>query len=95
MTFEGTYDPALQLLVPMEDGQFRVLTGLRQADGSVLAVVRGVVTDPSAPAPPSGLVATGRRAATYRRTCARSGFADAARLPPSACRPWRNSGPGR
>ena len=43
MTFEGTYDPALQLLVPMEDGQFRVLTGLRQADGSVLAVVRGVV----------------------------------------------------
>jgi surfeit locus 1 family protein len=56
VTFEGTYDPALQLLVPMEGGQFRVLTGLRQADGSVLVVVRGVVSDPNAPSPPSGLV---------------------------------------
>jgi surfeit locus 1 family protein len=56
VAFEGTYDPALQLLVPMGDGQFRVLTGLRQADGSVLPVVRGVVTDTNAPAPPTGLV---------------------------------------
>ena len=56
VTFDGTYDPALQLLVPMEGGQFRVLTGLRQADGSVLAVVRGVVADASAPSPPSGVV---------------------------------------
>jgi cytochrome oxidase assembly protein ShyY1 len=56
VTFQGTYDPALQLLVPMEGGQFRVLTGLRQGDGSVLAVVRGVVFEPNAPAPPSGPV---------------------------------------
>ena len=58
VSFEGSYDPALQLLVPAEDGtrQFRVLTGLRQADGSVVAVVRGVVPDPTAPPPPSGQV---------------------------------------
>jgi surfeit locus 1 family protein len=56
VAFEGTYDPSLQLLIPTADGQFRVLTGLRQADGSVLAVVRGVVADPAAPAPPNGLV---------------------------------------
>jgi surfeit locus 1 family protein len=56
VAFEGTYDPALQLLVPTADGQFRVLTGLRQPDGSVLPVVRGVVSDPNAPAPPNGVV---------------------------------------
>jgi surfeit locus 1 family protein len=57
VAFTGTYDPALQVLVPMEDpGQFRVLSGLRQADGSVVAVVRGIVSEPSAPAPPSGPV---------------------------------------
>ena len=56
MSVEGTYDPALQLLVPLEGGQFRVLTGLRQADGSVVAVVRGIDSGPSAPAPPSGPV---------------------------------------
>lgn len=58
VAFEGSYDPALQLLVPGEDGtgQFRVLSGLRQADGSVLAVVRGVVSEPPAPPPPSGTV---------------------------------------
>jgi surfeit locus 1 family protein len=52
---EGTYDPALQLLVPAGDGsgQFRVLSGLRQADGSVVAVVRGIVSEPPAPPPPS------------------------------------------
>jgi surfeit locus 1 family protein len=59
VTFQGTYDPALQLLVPMEGGQFRVLTGLRQGDGSVLAVVRGVVFEPNGPAPPSGPVQQG------------------------------------
>jgi surfeit locus 1 family protein len=55
VAFEGTYDPALQLLVPAEDGsgQFRVLSGLRQADGSVVAVVRGIVSEPKAPPPPS------------------------------------------
>ena len=58
VSFEGTYDPALQLLVPAEDGaqQFRVLSGLRQADGSVVAVVRGVVSEPTAPPPPVGPV---------------------------------------
>ena len=58
VVFEGTYDPALQLLVPEEDGtsQFRVLSGLRQADGSVVAVVRGVVSEPTAPRPPTGPV---------------------------------------
>jgi surfeit locus 1 family protein len=58
VAFEGSYDPALQVLVPGDDGagQFRVLTALRQADGSVVAVVRGVVTEPNAPPPPTGLV---------------------------------------
>jgi surfeit locus 1 family protein len=58
VAFEGTYDPAMQLLVPGEDGtgQFRVLSGLRQADGSVLAVVRGIVREPNAPSPPTGPV---------------------------------------
>jgi cytochrome oxidase assembly protein ShyY1 len=58
VTIEGSYDPALQLLVPAENGteQFRVVTGLRQADGSVVAVVRGVISRPPAPAPPSGQV---------------------------------------
>jgi surfeit locus 1 family protein len=58
VSFEGTYDPALQLLVPAEDGtgRLRILSGLRQADGSVVAVVRGVVSTPTAPAPPLGPV---------------------------------------
>lgn len=56
--FDGTYDPNLQLLVPAENGtgQFRVLSGLRQADGSLVAVVRGVASRPTAPPPPSGPV---------------------------------------
>jgi surfeit locus 1 family protein len=57
VSLEGSYDPALQLLIPAENGrQFRVLTGLRLADGSVVAVVRGVVSAPTAPPPPSGQV---------------------------------------
>jgi surfeit locus 1 family protein len=56
VTVHGSYDPALQLLVPTDDGRFRVLTGLQQADGSVVAVVRGITADPNAPAPPSGPV---------------------------------------
>ena len=58
VAFDGRYDQDLQLLVPSEDasGQFRVLTGLRQADGSVVAVVRGVVSTPNAPPPPTDLV---------------------------------------
>lgn len=56
--FDGTYDPSLQVLVPLPDspGQFRVLTGARQSDGSVVPVVRGVVNTPVAPAPPTGVV---------------------------------------
>jgi surfeit locus 1 family protein len=59
VTLEGSYDPALQLLVPVEDktDQFRVLSGLRQSDGSLVAVVRGVVFETAtAPPPPSGPV---------------------------------------
>ena len=58
VVFDGTYDPDLQLLVPAENGtgQFRVLSGLRQADGSLVAVVRGVASGPTAPPPPSGPV---------------------------------------
>ena len=59
VTVEGSYDPALQLLVPVEDrtDQFRVLSGLRQPDGSLVAVVRGVVFETAtAPTPPSSPV---------------------------------------
>jgi surfeit locus 1 family protein len=55
VTFSGTYDPGLQVLVP-GDGGFRVLTGLRQDDGSVVAVVRGTEPTPEQPAPPTGEV---------------------------------------
>lgn len=53
----GRYDPDLQqgLAVGGQPGRFRVLTGLRQADGSVVAVVRGV-SGPALPLPPAGLV---------------------------------------
>lgn len=61
----GRYDPTLQVLVPAEStgpadtlGQLRVVTGLRQADGSTVAVVRGLVPEGSTapPAPPTGEV---------------------------------------
>jgi cytochrome oxidase assembly protein ShyY1 len=58
--FSGVYDPTLQVLVPLagSTGQFRVVTGLRQPDGSTVAVVRGLspasTTEP--PRPPSGEV---------------------------------------
>ncbi|HYI52952.1 MAG TPA: SURF1 family protein [Microlunatus sp.] len=59
----GTYDPALQVLVPVDGsrsaaGPLRVVTGLRQSDGSTVAVVRGVVPagTHAAPAPPEGAV---------------------------------------
>ncbi len=57
VTFSGTYDPALQQTVPLEDspGGSRVLTGIRLDDGRLLVVVRGV-TDGTAPTPPSGRV---------------------------------------
>jgi surfeit locus 1 family protein len=53
VSFSGRYDRALQLLVPMESGSgYRVLTGLRQDDGSVVPVVRGMVSVDEAPPPP-------------------------------------------
>ena len=62
----GVYDPKLQALVPLapspvagrSDSRLRVLTGLRQVDGSTVAVVRGLVpaTTTEAPVPPSGEV---------------------------------------
>ena len=55
VTFSGTYDPRLQVLVPT-DGGYRVLTGLTQADGSVVAVVRGSEPTAASPAPPTGPV---------------------------------------
>ena len=63
--FSGTYDPARQVLVPLKDsgtagasGPLRVVTGLRQTDGSTVAVVRGFVpaSTTTAPAPPAGEV---------------------------------------
>ena len=70
--FTGTYDPALQVLVPLAgpglaggspdggspDGELRVVSGLRQPDGSIVAVVRGLVpvSTAVAPPPPTGSV---------------------------------------
>lgn len=58
VSFTGQYDPGLQLLVPLEadPSTFRVLTGLRQSDGSIVPVVRGVTRAGDAPPPPSGPV---------------------------------------
>ena len=57
VTVDGRYDSSLQVLVPVSDrGPYRVLTGLRQDDGSVVAVVRGLVDTGPAPAAPSGAV---------------------------------------
>jgi surfeit locus 1 family protein len=55
VTFSGTYEPALQVLVPT-DGGYRVLTGLKQADGSIVPVVRGLESTPDQPVPPVGPV---------------------------------------
>ena len=55
--FTGTYDPALQILVPLDgsDTQFRVVTALHLADGGTLAVARGLVAADSSELPaPSG-----------------------------------------
>jgi len=55
VAFDGSYDPALQLLVPLPDepGRYRVLTALKQSDGSLVSVVRGIVDTPEPPAPPA------------------------------------------
>lgn len=56
--FSGVYDPTLQALVPLPGSEnlLRVLSGLRQEDGSTVAVVRGVVPASTtvAPDPPAG-----------------------------------------
>jgi surfeit locus 1 family protein len=57
VTFHGSYEAAHQVLVPVADrtDAFRVVTLLRQEDGSAVAVVRGIVSESSsAPAPPEG-----------------------------------------
>ena len=58
--FTGSYVPDLQIFIPIDGrpGAFRVLTGLRQDDGSIVAVVRGQLAGPAsdrprAPAPPT------------------------------------------
>lgn len=52
----GRYLPDQQLLLPtaLGDGTSRVLTALRQPDGSVLPVVRGLTNSDVAPEPPVG-----------------------------------------
>jgi surfeit locus 1 family protein len=54
--FEGTYVPELQQLLPVpgRPGAARVLGAVRQNDGSIVPVVRGVASDPVAP--PAGSV---------------------------------------
>jgi surfeit locus 1 family protein len=56
--FVGRYEPSLQVLVPLEadTSRYRVLSGLKQADGSIVPVVRGVVSSRTAPPAPEGTV---------------------------------------
>ena len=56
VAFSGTFDGSLQQLLPVpgRTDRHRVLTALRQEDGSVVAVVRGLVAGDSAPPPPPG-----------------------------------------
>jgi surfeit locus 1 family protein len=58
--FEGTYLPELQRLLPLpgQPSASRVLGAVRQSDGSIVAVVRGVGTDP-APPPSGSVIQTG------------------------------------
>ena len=65
VSFTGTYDPTLQVIVPT-DGAYRVLTGLKQADGSIVPVVRGIEATPDQPVPPAGHGHADRRAAALR-----------------------------
>jgi len=56
VAFSGTFDASLQQLLPVpgRTDRHRVLTALRQTDGSVVAVVRGLTAGDSAPPPPPG-----------------------------------------
>ncbi len=54
VTFRGSFEAAHQVLVPVADrtDAYRVVTLLRQDDGSAVVVVRGVVPETSAAQPP-------------------------------------------
>jgi surfeit locus 1 family protein len=56
VTFSGRFDGSLQQLLAVEGDpdHHRVLTALRQDDGSVVAVVRGMSTAAVVPPPPTG-----------------------------------------
>ncbi len=56
VTMRGTYEAEHQVAIPFPDrtDTFRVVTLLRLDNGDAVAVVRGVVTDTSAAAAPSG-----------------------------------------
>ncbi|TDT30996.1 SURF1 family protein [Naumannella halotolerans] len=55
VTMTGEYLPSYQLFIP--DGEhYRVLTAFETDRGNIVPVIRGVVDEPSAPAPPSGVV---------------------------------------
>jgi len=56
VSFAGRYEPEHQILVADPDvtDRYRVVTLLRQDDGSAVAVVRGIVTETSVAAPPTG-----------------------------------------
>src|SRR5215210_1948081 len=56
VTFQGSYEAAHQVLVAVTDrtDAYRVLTLLRQDDGSAVAVVRGVTAESQSAPPPAG-----------------------------------------
>ncbi len=55
VTVSGAYLPAQELLIPGDDGTWRVLTAFQVADGRVLPIVRGTVGDTGGvPAAPTG-----------------------------------------
>jgi surfeit locus 1 family protein len=56
VTFRGSYEAAHQVLVPVADrtDAYRVVTLLRQDDGSAVAVVRGVTAESQSAPPPAG-----------------------------------------
>lgn len=58
VTIRGEYLPDQEFLVPVygTDDRFRVLTAFRFADGSIVPVVRGVVSGTSVPQAPAGEV---------------------------------------
>ncbi len=61
VSFAGHYEPEHQVLLAVPDvtDRFRVVTLLRQDDGSAVAVVRGIVSETSVPPPPGRQVQLG------------------------------------